>query len=336
MASRTSLRVLFVAAAGPRIGFGHLVRCRSLARALGVAPLVTVRGTPATRRRAASLGWRLSAVRNAGDLLRLDPQLLVVDDPSARMARAWVERARRLGVPVATVHDLGIAAVESDLLVDGSVQPSRVREGRYGSLRGPAYAVLDPRVRLVRERGVRPAPRRVLIALGGGPHSTTAGRLARAIATRRGDVEIRIAGGFAARGHAALPNATWIDVRDGLVEELSSASVAVLAGGLTVYEACALGVPVVALALNAAQHITIRAVARRGAAVDAGSLGRATRKKAIVGAALAVDRLLQDATARRRVGTAGRQLVDGRGAARVAARLRQLTSVAAGRIRRVA
>ena len=37
---RAPLRVLFRAAAGPRRGFGHLVRCRSLARALGVRPLV--------------------------------------------------------------------------------------------------------------------------------------------------------------------------------------------------------------------------------------------------------------------------------------------------------
>ncbi len=331
MASRTSLRVLFAAPAGPRIGFGHLVRCRSLALALGVEPVVAVRGTAATRRRAASLGCRVVTLREA-DWQRLEPQLLVVDDPSIRAVTAWVRRARRAGAPVATVHDLGIAAVESDLLIDGSVAATPANEGRFGSLRGPAYMVLDPRVRLVRERAVPPAPLRVLIALGGGPRAAAAARLARAIAGRNSGVEIRIAGGFAcARGASPLPNATWIDVPDGLAEELASASVAVVAGGVTLYEACALGVPVVAVALHRLQHTTIQAIARRGAAIDAGAIGPAT---ACV--ALEIDRLLRDPAARRRMGMAGRALVDGRGAARAAARLRHLAAVIAGRIRHVA
>ena len=46
MTSCADLRVLFRAPAGPRRGFGHLVRCRSLARALGVRPLIALRGGP--------------------------------------------------------------------------------------------------------------------------------------------------------------------------------------------------------------------------------------------------------------------------------------------------
>ena len=74
--------VVFRIAAGPRLGFGHLVRCRAIARALGVEPRVSIRGTAATRRAAATLGLRVLA----GGLRVLDrerPQVLVVDDPSA-------------------------------------------------------------------------------------------------------------------------------------------------------------------------------------------------------------------------------------------------------------
>jgi spore coat polysaccharide biosynthesis predicted glycosyltransferase SpsG len=100
---------------------------------------------------------------------------------------------------------------------------------------------------------------------------------------------------------------------------------------VTLYEACALGVPVVAVALNRLQHTTIQAIARRGAAIDAGAIGPATAR-----VALEIDRLLRDPAARRRMGMAGRALVDGRGAARVAARLRHLAAVMGGRIRHVA
>jgi UDP-2,4-diacetamido-2,4,6-trideoxy-beta-L-altropyranose hydrolase len=333
MPAAARFRVIFAAAAGPTIGYGHLVRCRSLARALGVEPLISLRATVATRRRAAAAGWRLAAVRNDDDLRRLDPDVLVVDDPSITAVRTWVRRARRVGVPVATIHDLGIAAIDSDLVIDGSVQPPRGVDGRFGSLRGLLYTILDPRVRTARERMMRPGRRRVLVALGGGRRSAIAARLARAIAARAGDVDIRVASGFTAgRRVPALRTGTWIDAHGGLAEELSSASMAVLAGGVTLYEACALGVPSVAVALTSAQHVTIRALARRGATVDAGSVAA---EETFDRVARAVERLLGDPASRRHMATVGRRLVDGRGAARVAARLRQLPSVA-GKIGHVA
>ncbi len=94
---------------------------------------------------------------------------------------------------------------------------------------------------------------------------------------------------------------------------MSSASVAVLAGGVTLYEACALGVPAVAIALNQVQHATIRAIAQRGAAVDAG-LVHSGAGRTIARVAREVDRLLRDPALRRRMAAAGRRLVDARGA----------------------
>jgi UDP-2,4-diacetamido-2,4,6-trideoxy-beta-L-altropyranose hydrolase len=334
MPAAAHFRVIFAAAAGPTIGFGHLVRCRSLARALGVEPVVVIRGTAATRRRAGTGGWRLATIRNDHDLRRRDPQVLVVDDPSITAVRTWVRRARRVGVPVATIHDLAIAAIESDLVIDGSVQSPRGMDGRFGSLRGLRYTILDPRVRAMRERLTVRVPRRVLVALGGGSRPAIAARLARAIAARAGDVDIRVASGFTAgRRMPALTSGTWIHAHAGLAEELSTTSVAVLAGGVTLYEACALGVPSAAVALNSAQHVTIRALARRGATVDGGAVAD---ERTLDRVARGVERLLDDSALRRRMGAVGRRLVDARGAARVAARLRRLPADVAGSIGHVA
>ena len=52
----SGMTVVFHVAAGPRLGFGHLVRCRSLARALGVTPRAWVRGSAATRASARAMG----------------------------------------------------------------------------------------------------------------------------------------------------------------------------------------------------------------------------------------------------------------------------------------
>jgi spore coat polysaccharide biosynthesis predicted glycosyltransferase SpsG len=334
-----SLRVLFAAAAGPRIGFGHLVRCRSIAGALGIPPVVAIRGTEATHRRAASAGWRVVSARHDRDLGAFEPDVLVVDDPSAAAASAWVRRARTLGVPVATVHDLGIGAVASDLVIDGTIAPVGGETGRFGTLRGLEYAILDPQVH--RQRHKSGSTPRILIALGGGRTATLATRLTRALATRLDGVVFRVTAGFVPpRRLPALPRGRWIAVPNGLAAELSSATVAIVGGGVTLYEACALGVPTVAVALNAAQHVNVRALAKRGATID-GGIARGPEGPPLHGPRLrrivrAIEQLLGDAAARRRLAVAGRTLVDGHGVFRVAARLRQLPGLVSAEISHVA
>ena len=102
-----STRVLFRVAAGPRIGFGHLVRSRTLAAALQMPAVVSLRGTPATARVAAGLGVRLCGSL-AASLRKLRPALLVVDDPCRKAAQRAIRTARQLGIATASVHDLGL------------------------------------------------------------------------------------------------------------------------------------------------------------------------------------------------------------------------------------
>lgn len=331
MAASRDLRVLFAVAGGPRVGFGHLVRCRSLARVLGVVPMAAVRGNAATRRRAAAWGWRLVDVGSDDQLRALDAQLVVIDDPSVTSAGAWLRRARRVGLPVASVHDLGIALVDSDLIIDGTVAPNRKARGRAGALLGPDYMLLDPAIRDWRDAR-RAKPVRVLIALGGGSHRALAKRIANRVAARMPDVDVRATYGFCKGvGTPIQETATrvhWIDASDGLSAELAAATVVVCAGGVTLYEACALGTPSVAVAVNARQGATIRGIARHGGTVPI------TTRPQQAGIAAQVERLLGDRLERQRMATAGRRLVDGRGALRVAARLRQLAKPA--RSRRVA
>ena len=309
------MTVFFRVAAGPRCGFGHLVRCRSLALALSVAPRVSLRATPATRAIAASFGWTVIDVESDRELRRENPALLVVDDPSRAATRQWVERARRVGMPVATIHDLGRGYEPSDLIVDGSIRPG-TRRGSTPALLGPDFAILHPSFATVR-KSVQPDPRRVLIALGGGVHvRRVAWRLCREIALRAPGADIRVARGFVSnRREPALPAGRWVSAPDGLAAELSQAAVAVVAGGVTLYEACALGVPVVGLAVTAAQRVPVRSMARQRAVIEGAS---------IVQTAIAVARLLSDERLRQKHSKSARALVDGHGAFRVAERLRSL------------
>ena len=92
------------------------------------------------------------------------------------------------------------------------------------------------------------------LAFGGGARSHLAWRVARAVRQALPEVGIQVAGGFAAP--PAAPRRTdvkWAGPQPSLVPMLASASAAVLAGGITLYEAAALGVPSVAIPVVPAQ-----------------------------------------------------------------------------------
>ena len=324
------LTVVFRVAAGPAIGFGHLMRSRSIARAMGVTPLVSVRGSLKTQATAESLGWSLLDESNDEELAARQPALIVIDDPNQDEAGKWVRKARPLGVPVASIHDGGIALVESDLVIDGGIAPV-TRPIDVPHLRGPQFAILDPSIAQTRAAAIRPAPNRVLIALGGGAHvHTLAGGLCRALAARIPEIDIRVAAGFAApRSLPLLTRGSWTVATDGLAEELAAAQVAVVAGGITLYEACALRVPAVALPVTAAQHVTTRAFACRGAAVDS---GWPADDRTIARVADAVTALFEHPRLCHRLAREAGRLVDGDGVFRVAGELQQLAMLQKGSV----
>ncbi len=314
--------VLFRVAAGPRLGFGHLVRCSRLAAALESPFRVVLRGPAGARAVAVGLGATVEHV-TPGGLRGAGCDLLVVDDPQESAVRPWLRAARRAGVLSASIHDLGLGAVGADVMVDGTIGAPHLPAptGRWHA--GPAFAILPETISDLRRRSrPRPdGPSRVLIALGGGPRPATLWRVAAAVRRATPDARIHVAPGL------QPPSASWaarfrrLDV--GLVaagdflERLAESDIAVLAGGVSLYEAAALGVPAVGVAVVPGQGPTVRAFGRAGWAVGGGSLGaaddRACRRVARLAAAL-----LGDAGRRRSIAKATRAGVDGRGAARVA------------------
>jgi spore coat polysaccharide biosynthesis predicted glycosyltransferase SpsG len=366
MSACADLRVLFRAPAGARRGFGHLVRCRSLARALGVRPLIALRGRESAVDTALALGCDVVLGDPNRLLPALKPHVLIVDDPVAADAKRWIQAARAAGSLVATVHDLGIGCHDGDLLIDGSIEPvahagnrrlamspgdrgagggdvpTTIRPptssaGRNGQLPygwththdthparhllvGTEFAVLDPAMAARHARRPSRVPR-VLIALGGGPRIALARQIAEEIVEAQPDAEIRIATGFVAEpprvlgGPRAWGGATriaWIGAQDGLAGELRRSTVAVVGGGVLLYEACALGVASVGVPVVPSQRPTVAAFVKHGAA-----RGHAQHPSPRVVAAEAV-RLLRDGTLRACVAERGRRLVDGRGARRAA------------------
>ena len=111
-----------------------------------------------------------------------------------------------------------------------------------------------------------------------------------------------------------------------MAELMQQCDLAISAGGSTLYELCATGVPRLAIVLAANQQGIVAAMARQDLVVPLGAVTEL--QPALVAAA--VSRLLSDWQKRDRMNRQGRKLVDGQGALRVAHKMEQVVAAAEG------
>jgi hypothetical protein len=121
-------RVLFVAAAGPRRGYGPLVRCISFAHALGVRPLMAVQGGRSVLETALVLGADVVPDATPRAIDALQPDVVIVDEPVEAKARPWIAAARRAGALVVTFRALRLVDETADSAADARM--TRTPRGR--------------------------------------------------------------------------------------------------------------------------------------------------------------------------------------------------------------
>ena len=97
-----------------------------------------------------------------------------------------------------------------------------------------------------------------------GPRAELANDIAEAIVEANPQVRVRIAGGFAGISRQEAAQISWIGSSESLHAEMARASVAVVGGGVSLYEACAHGVAAVGVPVVAAQRPTVSAFVERG------------------------------------------------------------------------
>lgn len=182
---------------------------------------------------------------------------------------------------------------------------------------GPAFSLLRPSIRDARARSDGRS-KRVLVTVGGGDHDELALALVRGacrVAESVGwGVDMLLPSGDAAVAAAAPPSAVVharIDDPSGL---MSACGLAVSAAGSTVLELACIGIPSVLVPLVEHQH------ALAEAAVSAG-VGVSSMDANVDAAVSLLERLLDDEALRVRMRAAGRTTVDGTGADLVAQRL---------------
>jgi UDP-2,4-diacetamido-2,4,6-trideoxy-beta-L-altropyranose hydrolase len=348
------MRVLIRSDASPTIGSGHIARCLCLARVLrrqGSHVAFACRRLP---------GHRLEALRAEGfetfelpehyndedpqqaiesmlpwqaDIAALEPLLdpqpafdwIIVDHYG--LDHHWQTAARRWAPRIAVVDDLATRTYSADLLLNQNLSGT---PEAYTSLLAPGCRTLfGPRYAMLRDEfccpaiEIKPRARRVLVNFGGfdAAMQTHHAMLAMADFT---DLEVDFVAGagnpaWAQMQALAAGRPHWrlhCFVSD-FYRLMSEADLFVGAGGGTSWERAAMGLPTICIAVSNNQQANGEVMATSGAHVFMG----AREHVSVEQLRLAIGFVAGNQGLRQSLARQSRQLVDGRGALRVAAAL---------------
>ncbi len=314
---------------GGAVGLGHAVRSSGVVNLLGDAVDLVLVGQGAGLERWFPAVPRIDPVRPLAEICREQAADAVLLDIPHYPPGLFAE-LRRTGLPLICIDDMG-GAIDADLVINGTVLQDyhSYPQVPAGStlLLGPRYALI--RLDFGRIRWAPPLRPNVLIVVGSGERArewaywlVTEG----VDGTAWGSVTMVVGAAFPDFDVIAeLGAQCGISLRCGLdagalAHLLANASVALITGGMIVYEALAVGVPAVVFPLLANMLPEARWLAERGCILGLGGEGgmEAPTVRSAVGHLLSDHRAAEDMSRRQR------SLVDGGGmerAARAIARL---------------
>jgi spore coat polysaccharide biosynthesis predicted glycosyltransferase SpsG len=316
---------------GSRIGFGHWVRIRRLGvRLSSWARVCYIVADSEHSHHFFDTGSNETLVfdqQQAAKVLgHLKPDCLITDLPCINSdTQLFIEACRESGAVIASIHDLGLGLYDSHLAIDPSVTtitPVSPERYAFGFFSGPQYAVLPNSFHRLREMpGSYPAfARTLLVSLGGGSTRNILMPLLPALERLSQVIQVTILTGF------VRENGDWLAehcpggvhcrrlaAHEDPARMLFDADIALVAGGVTLYEAACLGTPALVVSHHELQQITVARFDALGIAQNLGLAGSVTASQLEE----AVLSLAGDANRRAEMGRRGRELVDGCGAERI-------------------
>lgn len=327
---------------GKEIGTGHIMRCLSIADALrqleqevcfllsddAVVPILEGK-----KHNYMVLGS--SYLRPEEELENLLP-LLKGQEKSVFLADSYYLTAdylRRIGelMPVCYIDDKGIGGMPVDLLINYNIfaDPALYEDGKY--LLGTAYAPLRQEFKQVSYQ-VRDRARRVMITTGGSDKYDLAGQILEYVLQQPNIRELEycvVSGAYNQHlAHLREIEKNHVNVQvcsdvANMLELMQSCDIAVTAGGTTMYELSAVGVPIICFSFVDNQQKIVEGFLNREVVCFGGDYLR-QGEQMISDIAEHIALLHQDADLRRSYSSRQRALVDGQGALRIARCLQEL------------
>lgn len=309
-------------ASHPRHGGGHLARSSVLARALmdaGATVLVVLdEGAESAARKLEERGLSIGFRDDPGPPPRfgcvLDGYDILRDETGDWRARS----------PFLAVMDDFLAPPEgADVVINGAIHLAGSRVNGTPALLGPDYAIVDPRYAKLPDRDRTAKVSDVLVTFGRLDPDNVTGLVLEAIEALAADLRVTV---VAASAWRHLPDIRRriaafgeqgrlvLDASD-MVPFLAAADLVVGAGGVSLMERMAAGVPSVTVSIIDNQDVFVEGAARLDATISGGRSADLTVPRMRQALSMA----LNDPGVRERVAMNGRRIVDGAGASRIAA-----------------
>ena len=347
------MKLLFLAIAGPAIGYGHLSRCLALAdsaRRQGIDSEFLVFCDDGAQSRVQHAGYpcRIASIAALGDAGFPDPtenfNAVVVDFSHAAVfdeldgARRLLRRLRATAGAMMVIDALGeqtlarrMPDMPADVLVLPYVGAASQRRRPWRTLAGPEYAVLAPDYANLPPRMIRQHADRVLVSCGGADPKGLTPIVLDGLELIPDRLFVRVVvgplfgigliDGLTVRAKESHHAIELLHAPDGLAVHMLWSDLAVAASGLIKYELAATSTPSIQISIDANHDSVNRPFARGGSVCDLGVEFDAQRL------AKTTSQLLDDATARLAMAEVGRHLVDGNGTSRLLAELTMAAGV---------
>ncbi|VVN96384.1 UDP-N-acetylglucosamine--N-acetylmuramyl-(pentapeptide) pyrophosphoryl-undecaprenol N-acetylglucosamine transferase [Pseudomonas fluorescens] len=348
------MRIMIRADASPTIGSGHIARCLTLARVLrkqGSHVAFACRQLP---------GHRLDALSAEGFETFALPELYPDEDPQQAIESMlpwqadidaldllledhagfdwiivdhygldhyWQTAARRWAPRIAAVDDLATRRYSVDLLLNQNL--SGLSENYTPLLPEGCRTLLGPRYAMLREEfdcpaiEIKPKARRVLVNFGGFDAAMQTHHAMQALADFP-ELDVDFVAGVDNPAWAQMqalaqtrPNWRLHSFVSDFHQRMSEADLFIGAGGGTSWERAALGLPTICIAVSNNQQVNGEVMAAAGAHVFMG----AREQVSVAQLRDAIGFVAANFYLRQSMAERSRQMVDGRGALRVAAAL---------------
>jgi UDP-2,4-diacetamido-2,4,6-trideoxy-beta-L-altropyranose hydrolase len=341
------MTLLIRADASANIGTGHVMRCLALAQAwqdgAGKAVCAMAETTPAIDARLKSerceivhiktdSGTENDASQTTALAKHFGAKCVAVD--GYQFSAEYQRALKDAGCKILFLDDYGHALhYYADIVLNQNVS---VLEAMYEARESYTRLLLGTRYCLLRrefapwqrwERKIAPRAQKVLVTMGGSDVGNVTSRAMKAIASLKlKDLETTVVIGgsspnfespnFESAKSAAVNAGSKIKIiRDvsNLAALMAESDVAISAAGSTCWELCQLGLPSILIDVAKNQTAVAREMHARGCAIHAGSGDISTRQ-----IAEQLERLLSSLDLRESLSRGSRELVDGKGAGRVA------------------
>jgi UDP-2,4-diacetamido-2,4,6-trideoxy-beta-L-altropyranose hydrolase len=321
--------VLFLTEGGASSGLGHLRRCATLASSLvglGLQPVFRVDGGVEACEFVRMAGFPPEPVGIADGLdivavaKSCNAEAVVFDTYAATDVLL-----QKVNVPTVVIDDLADRHLPADIVLNSSLSATLDDYAMLTPatlLLGPQYALLRPEFTALPLRPTEQHIRRVLVTFGGGKRDSLVWDVLTWCRALEPNVILEVALGPFTNTPEEVTDTMKLLRNTDMVSAMSRADLAISAGGQTLFELAAAGVPALAIGVAENQNRNLRDFADAGTIVFVGNRDA----KQLQSDFFAAFEVVRGADARRAMSIAGRALVDGQGAERAAAHIANLVA----------